>query len=769
MRSANGAAEDGQDDSNALALGLYAYYSTRPEALEQLSLYLFASNQHVTTTSSSTSIPFMVEGITKHVRPRSKPAIVRIYPRMNPESHGSEYYYSMLVLHVPWRDEAASFPLAAAEEADILANIQDALHSAGQGRMSDAEYEQAQRQLVGVQREVFDTVRRHARDTQIAGGRMRPATPARASAPLAPPPLCIFVTGGAGTGKSFLIALLYELLLRAHQGVVTQPVRLAAPTGVAASNIGGSTLHSLLNLPVEDQRAGRAAANINYRALTGQKPQVLQANLAGLRYLIIDEISMVSHGTLAHVSRRLGEAMGNSQVYGGISLIFVGDFFQLPPALWSEGLQPFNLVANQRQHGDAAWIEALNALRTCCIQDDVDCAIELLRSRLSVTAGAAKLEAGGVRVFDFHASHRELLPTGVVGNTPVPESLIPRTADTCGGLHKVVRLAVGACVMLRRNINTADKLVNGALGTVQNFEFRDSSGAEEVLAVIVVFDDVEVGRFWRESNGVQGHEGVAIRRTTSAFKGAGGRQLQRTQFAFESSMGVAVHKVQSISMDMAVIDLVHSLFEKGQAYVALSRVRSLEGGGLKYFAGKDKVCQVSERVLSYYQGLGFVPAVCNHEEEEEEQALEREAMRVEEGIGCIIEAEAGAGEEGVLGHRYPQFPIQIPSVGQMVNALAAAFQQHQPPISWGPPWTDSTGWYVNADQQEQLINTSQSGQQIMWFGHQIAMQAAAQLQQPMQQPSGQQQEQQQQQQQQQQAQAEGQQQRNVRPRLGPSS
>lgn len=113
-------------------------------------------------------------------------------------------------------------------------------------------------------------------------------------------------------------------------------------------------------------------------------------------------------------------------------------------------------------------------------------------------------------------------------------------------------------------------------------------------------------------------------------------------------MGVAVHKVQSISTDMAVIDLGHSLFEKGQAYVALSRVRSLEGGGLKYFAGKDKVCQVSERVLSYYQELGFVPAVCNHEEEEEEQALEREAMRVEEGIGCIIEAEAGAGEEGVL-------------------------------------------------------------------------------------------------------------------------
>lgn len=63
--------------------------------------------------------------------------------------------------------------------------------------------------------------------------------------------------------------------------------------------------------------------------------------------------------------------------------------FLAPPALWSEGLRPFNLVANQRQHGDAAWIEALNALRTCFIQDDVDRAIELLRSRLSVTAGGA--------------------------------------------------------------------------------------------------------------------------------------------------------------------------------------------------------------------------------------------------------------------------------------------------------------------------------------------------------------------------------------------
>jgi DNA replication protein DnaC len=86
----------------------------------------------------------------------------------------------------------------------------------------------------------------------------------------------MFVTGGAGTGKSFLIAALHELCLRAHQGSVgaVAAVRLAAPTGVAASNIEGSTLYYLLSLPVENVRQGRSAGTITYTALRGAKLQV---------------------------------------------------------------------------------------------------------------------------------------------------------------------------------------------------------------------------------------------------------------------------------------------------------------------------------------------------------------------------------------------------------------------------------------------------------------------------------------------------------------
>lgn len=91
-----------------------------------------------------------------------------------------------------------------------------------------------------------------------------------------PPPLRLFVTGGAGVGKSFLIAALHELAVRSHQGVVVAEaaVRLAAPTGVAASNIGGSTLHHLLSLPVENVHRGMGAATITYTALRGLKLQV---------------------------------------------------------------------------------------------------------------------------------------------------------------------------------------------------------------------------------------------------------------------------------------------------------------------------------------------------------------------------------------------------------------------------------------------------------------------------------------------------------------
>jgi hypothetical protein len=130
----------------------------------------------------------------------------------------------------------------------------------------------------------------------------------------------MFVTGGAGTGKSFLIVMLREMLVRASTGpLANNVVALLAPTGVAAANIKGSTLHSRFKLIVEDIRAGRMAGRGAYRALTGKQLQDLQRSVIGLRYLIIDEISMVSAETLEEVGGGLW-APGVSNAVCGLSV-----------------------------------------------------------------------------------------------------------------------------------------------------------------------------------------------------------------------------------------------------------------------------------------------------------------------------------------------------------------------------------------------------------------------------------------------------------------
>jgi len=169
--------------------------------------------------------------------------------------------------------------------------------------------------------------------------------------------------------------------------------------------------------------------------------------------------------------------------------------------------------------------------------------------------------------------------------------------------------------MLRRNLDTADKLVNGAMGRVVEFAFQGAGESAAVVGMRALFDNPEVGRARRELEGMIDHDPVLITRTTPAFSVTSGRMLQRTQFALSLAWGVTVHKTQGITLDRAVLDLGLQLFEAGQAYVALSRVRIREGVALGAFAGKSKVCNINQDVLWYYQGLEFVPLMCEEMEE----------------------------------------------------------------------------------------------------------------------------------------------------------
>lgn len=130
-----------------------------------------------------------------------------------------------------------------------------------------------------------------------------------------PPPLRMIVSGTAGTGKSYLISALSQLL--------GDSCMLTGTTGMASFNICGMTLHSTLQLPV--QRS-------NHANLQGISLQRLQVKLIGKRYLIIDEMSMIGQRMMAWVDKRLRQASGQlDSPLGGYSVIMFGDFGQLPP------------------------------------------------------------------------------------------------------------------------------------------------------------------------------------------------------------------------------------------------------------------------------------------------------------------------------------------------------------------------------------------------------------------------------------------------------
>ena len=207
-----------------------------------------------------------------------------------------------------------------------------------------------------------------------------------------PNPLYLFVTGPGGTGKSFLISVINEYLLRAsyHNNVT---VIKTAPTGVAAYNIQGVTLHMAFCLPVTHKNQ-----KVDYTSLSAERLQQLRNLYQNLSLVIIDEISMVSYKILKQIHLRLLDITDCHELlhpFADINILAFGDFFQLKPVmgqylfteqqcpfhLWRDLFQSQNLTKNHWQNGDLQYDQLLSRVRTGQ-QNGGD--IALLKSRLNV-------------------------------------------------------------------------------------------------------------------------------------------------------------------------------------------------------------------------------------------------------------------------------------------------------------------------------------------------------------------------------------------------
>ncbi|XP_071480520.1 uncharacterized protein [Diadema antillarum] len=343
-------------------------------------------------------------------------------------------------------------------------------------------------------------------------------------------PFHIFLTGGAGVGKSFLVRTIVQTIKRmfTRSGKDRDGhILVCAPTGAAAYNIAGHTCHAAFKLPIQKRK------DDDYIPLSTEKLASMKEALQDTKVVIIDEMSMVSADMLLTIHRRLCDVMGSNEPFGGVSILAVGDLMQLPAvaqrpiymppddeiaaeygSLWTSHFKVIELTEIQRQKDDQDFAHLLNRVR---IGKQTEKDIAVLQSR-QTSKSATEYPVDVIHMFvsnrmkDEHNSRMlEKLPSqkfsfmAVDSKRDVQTQRIetPQFCQNAGGLSAQLTVGVGARVVLTKNIDVSDGLVNSAAGTVTGFlpsyTCNDSTEEQAVASfkpkyILVKFDDERVGK-----------------------------------------------------------------------------------------------------------------------------------------------------------------------------------------------------------------------------------------------------------------------------------
>lgn len=411
-----------------------------------------------------------------------------------------------------------------------------------------------------------------------------------------------FVTGKAGTGKSTLLQY-----FRKHS---TKSIAVIAPTGVAALNVAGQTLHSFFGFRPDTDSGSIKKVSKNKRRLYTQ-----------LEALVIDEISMVRSDTLDMVDLFLRKNRDIDEPFGGVQMIFFGDLFQLPPVVQSseetffetQYESPYFFDAHVMRETSLDVVELLQPFR----QSDPDF-LDLLDALRQGTFSPhhAQLLRRRVRS-DFSSSSNELYITLVttnamadVYNTRHLEELHGSDsryeAEIAGNFESVafptkqqLHLKAGAQVMMLNN-DMQKRWVNGTLGIIEQIEKTQSSD-DRIRVRFLDGTNAWVDKHTWEMIAFSYDEETrsVVSRSVGFFK----------QYPLALAWAVTIHKSQGKTFDRVVIDWGRGSFAHGQSYVALSRCRSLERVVLKrpLFSG-DII--VDPKVRSYVERIA-PPVKCN--------------------------------------------------------------------------------------------------------------------------------------------------------------
>lgn len=375
----------------------------------------------------------------------------------------------------------------------------------------------------------------------------------------------LFITGRAGAGKS--------VLLREFRESTAKRVVVAAPTGIAALNVKGQTLHSLFKLPPKLHKSGDLYPNSRVATL-----------LKRIDTLVIDEISMVRADLLDAVDERLREAHRNDIPFGGVQVIMFGDPYQLPPVVedslasyfehvhgghfffnalvWKQAeFKVYELTQVFRQK-DPVFKDVLNAVRDGSVTPEQ---IEQLNVRQGIP-----MPAEGV--ITLAPTNNLVTQINQIRLDQLPGKAYEYKATIAGEMKKSVfpteenlQLKEGAQVVLLKN-DLNGRWVNGTVGIVEKLE--DKAIRVRIGGVVYSLER----ETWEE---------IAYTYDQAKHKVQSEVVSSFTQYPIRLAWALTIHKSQGQTYESVALDLTTATFAAGQLYVALSRATSLEGLYLK--------------------------------------------------------------------------------------------------------------------------------------------------------------------------------------------
>ncbi len=403
----------------------------------------------------------------------------------------------------------------------------------------------------------------------------------------------LFLTGRAGTGKS--------TWLRLFRQTTRKKVVVLAPTGVAALNVGGQTIHSFFGFPPRPMNA-RDIRKRRFRKLYER-----------MEVLVIDEVSMVRADLMDHMDRFLRLNRGNDEPFGGVQLVLVGDLFQLPPVVASEAeqylfseyyaspwffdahvmqelLPAFEMVELRRvfRQDSRYFLRLLDAIRMGMVDhEDLEDLNERYQPHFGDEPGYITLSPYNRLVDRINLRHLRNLDTPArTYRATISGTFDPRLYPT----EAELQLKVGAQVMFVVNDQAGRAYVNGTIGQVVALQ------PERVIVEVTESDESRTIE-------VEPHEWEIVRYKASDDKpGEIETEVVGTfrQLPLRLAWAVTIHKSQGKTFERVIIDMGRGAFETGQTYVALSRCRTLEGIVLKQPIRLQDI-RTDERVVEFWR------------------------------------------------------------------------------------------------------------------------------------------------------------------------